>query len=233
MSASKRSVVVSEEEQSLDDFVDMLLIDPKEVSASKSTPSKKKTTDEGSSRVRLVKPTWISKPPVPPQRVRSFQELYDKLVKEIGPSAAKEICLLKNQVNDTNILREKLKDQRKKNKEMNAYVAKQSKFIKFQQQGIEKLYRMIRSTCAKKEIEPMFSFEEIFDFDAFIEEETARKAKEVEAKKRRLESTEKVTEGDESDEKEVDRDDMPAKFIEWGLEEEVVYEQDDGKTFSP
>ncbi|MFS7968160.1 hypothetical protein Hanom_Chr09g00794211 [Helianthus anomalus] len=26
---------------------------------------------------------------------------------------------------------------------------------------------------------------------------------------------------------------MSAKFIEWGLEEEVVYEQEDGKTFSP
>ncbi|MFS7929074.1 hypothetical protein Hanom_Chr04g00328291 [Helianthus anomalus] len=116
---------------------------------------------------------------------------------------------------------------------MNAYVAKQSKFIRFQQQGIEKLYRMIRSICAKTEIEPMFSFEEVFDFDAFIEEESTRKAKEVEAKKRRLESTEKVIEGDESDEEEVDRDEMPAKFIEWGLEEEVEYEQEDGKTFSP
>ncbi|MFS8008774.1 hypothetical protein Hanom_Chr14g01276851 [Helianthus anomalus] len=79
----------------------------------------------------------------------------------------------------------------------------------------------------------MFSFAEIFDFDTFMEEETTRKAKEAEANKRRLESTEKVSEGDESDEEEVDRDDMPAKFIEWGLEEEVVYEQEDGKIFSP
>ncbi|MFS7926511.1 hypothetical protein Hanom_Chr04g00297891 [Helianthus anomalus] len=197
MSASERPVVVSEEEQTLDDFVDTLLIDPNEVSTSKSTPPKKKPTEEGSSRVPLVKPTRISKPPVTPQRVRTFQEHYDKLVKETGPSVAKEICLLKNQVNNTNILREKLKDQRKKNKEMNAYVAKQSKFIRFHQMGIEKLYRMMRSMCAKMEIEPMFSFEEFFNFDAFIEEETTRKAKEAEAKKRRLESTEKVTEGDE------------------------------------
>ncbi|MFS7914659.1 hypothetical protein Hanom_Chr02g00156161 [Helianthus anomalus] len=31
----------------------------------------------------------------------------------------------------------------------------------------------------------------------------------------------------------MDRDEMPAKFIEWGLEEEVVYEQEDRKTFTP
>ncbi|MFS7929073.1 hypothetical protein Hanom_Chr04g00328281 [Helianthus anomalus] len=86
---SERPVMVSEEEQTLDDFVDMLLIDPNEISASKSTPPKKKPIDEGSSRVPLVKPTRISKPPVPPQRVRPFQELYDKLVKETGPSTAK------------------------------------------------------------------------------------------------------------------------------------------------
>ncbi|MFS8003838.1 hypothetical protein Hanom_Chr13g01218591 [Helianthus anomalus] len=222
LSESERPVVVPEEVQSLNDFVDTLLIDPDEISASKKTPPKKMPTDEGPSRVPLVKPTRISKPPVPPQRVRLFQELYDKLVKETGPASAKEIFLLKNQVNDTNILREKLKYQRKKNKEMNAYVAKQSKFIRFQQQGIEKLYIMIRSICDKIEIAHMFSFEEVFDFDAFIEEETTRKAKEVEAKKRLLESTEKVTEGDESDEEEIDRDEMPAKFIEWGLEKEVV-----------
>ncbi|MFS7929133.1 hypothetical protein Hanom_Chr04g00328921 [Helianthus anomalus] len=117
MSASEIPEVVTEEVQSLNDFVDTLIIDPDEISASKKTPPKKKKTDEGSSRVPLVKPTRISKPPVPPQRVRPFQELYDKLTKETGPSAAKEICLLKNQVNDTNILREKIKDQRKKNKE--------------------------------------------------------------------------------------------------------------------
>ncbi|MFS7926217.1 hypothetical protein Hanom_Chr04g00294441 [Helianthus anomalus] len=102
---------------------------------------------------------------------------------------------------------------------MNAFLAKQSKFIRFQQQGIEKLYRMMKSICAKIEIEPMFSFAEVLDFDTFMEEETNRKANEVEAKKRRLESTEKVTEGDESDEEEMDRDEMPAKFIEWDLRE--------------
>ncbi|MFS7930042.1 hypothetical protein Hanom_Chr04g00339501 [Helianthus anomalus] len=31
----------------------------------------------------------------------------------------------------------------------------------------------------------------------------------------------------------MDKDEMPAKFIEYGLEEEVVYEQEDGKTFTP
>ncbi|MFS7968161.1 hypothetical protein Hanom_Chr09g00794221 [Helianthus anomalus] len=169
MIESERPVVVLEEEQTLDDFVDTLLIDPNEISTNKSTPPKKKPTDEGSSRVPLVKPTRISKPPVPPQRARPFQELYDKLVKETGPSAAKDICLLKNQVNDTNNLREKLRDQRKMNKEMNAYVAKQSKFIRFQQMAIEKLYRIMKSICAKLEIEPMFSFAEIFDFDTFME----------------------------------------------------------------
>ncbi|MFS7925258.1 hypothetical protein Hanom_Chr04g00282521 [Helianthus anomalus] len=233
MSESERPEVVAEEVQSLNDFVDTLIVDPNEIYASKSTPPKKKTTEEESPRVPLVKPTRISRPPVPLQRVRPFQELYDKLIKEISPSIAKEICLLKNQVNDTNILREKLKDQRKKNKEMNAYMCKQSKFIRFQQMGIEKVYRIMRSMCAKMEIEPMFSFEEVFDFDVFIEEETTRKAKEAKAKKKRLESTERVTEGDESDEEEVDRDETHAKFIEWGLEEEVVYEQEDRKNFSP
>ncbi|MFS7969068.1 hypothetical protein Hanom_Chr09g00804831 [Helianthus anomalus] len=116
---------------------------------------------------------------------------------------------------------------------MNAYVAKQSKFIRFQQHGIEKLYIMMKNICVKIEIEPMFSFAEIFDFETFMEEETNRKAKEAEANKRRLESTERVTEGDDSDEEEVDRDEMPSRFIEWGLEEEVVYEQEDGETFSP
>ncbi|MFS7966328.1 hypothetical protein Hanom_Chr09g00772511 [Helianthus anomalus] len=218
MSESERPVVVTEEVQTLDDFIDTLLTDPDDISASKKTPPKKKPADEGPSRVPLVKPTRISKPTVPPQRVHPFQELYDKLVKETGPNSTKEICLLKNQVNDTNILREKLKDQRKKNKEMIAYVAKQSKFIIFQQQGIEKLYRMMKSICAKIEIGPMFSFAEVFDFDAFMEEEINRKAKEAEAKKRCLESTERVTEGDESNEEEIDRDEMSAKFIECGLE---------------
>ncbi|XP_022024961.1 DNA ligase 1-like [Helianthus annuus] len=211
MSASERPETVAEEVQSLNDFVDTLIVDPDEISASK-----------GSSKVSPVKPTSISKPPVPPQRVRPFQELYDKLIKDTGPSVAKEICLLKNQVNDTNFLREKIKDQRKKNKEMNAYMAKQSKFIRFQQAGLEKMYRMMRNMCEQMKVKPMFSFEEIFDFEAFMEEETTRKEKEAEAKKKRLESVEKVTEGNESDEEEVDRDDMPARFIEWGLEEEVL-----------
>ncbi|MFS8022316.1 hypothetical protein Hanom_Chr16g01438051 [Helianthus anomalus] len=116
---------------------------------------------------------------------------------------------------------------------MHAYVTEQSKFIRFQQHGIKKLYRMMKKICAKIEIEPMFSFAEIFDFEKFKEDETNRKAKEAEAKKRRLESSEKVTEGDESDEEEVDRDEMPSKFIQWGLEEEVTYEQEDGEMFTP
>ncbi|MFS8027755.1 hypothetical protein Hanom_Chr16g01502431 [Helianthus anomalus] len=92
---------------------------------------------------------------------------------------------------------------------------------------------MMKKSCAKIEIEPMFSFVEIFDFEAFKEEETNRKTKEFEAKKRRLESTERVTEGDDNDEEEVDRDDMPSRFIEWGLEEEVTYEQEDRETLTP
>ncbi|MFS7987246.1 hypothetical protein Hanom_Chr11g01020191 [Helianthus anomalus] len=211
MSESERPVVVTEEEQRLEDFVDTLLIDPEETSARKSTPPKKKKTDEGPSRFPQVKPTRISKPPVPPQRIRPFQDLYDKLVKDIGV----------------------LKEKRKKNKELHAYVTEQSKYIRFQQHGIEKLYIMMKKICAKVEIEPMFSFAEIFDFEAFEEEETNRKKKEAEAKKRRLESTEKVTEGDDSDEEEMDRDEMPSRFIDWGLEEEVMYKQEDGETFSP
>ena len=58
---------------------------------------------------------------------------------------------------------------------MNAYMAKQSKFIRFQQAGLEKMYRMMRGMCEKMKIEPMFTFDEIFDFDAFIQEETTRK----------------------------------------------------------
>ncbi|MFS7955114.1 hypothetical protein Hanom_Chr07g00638811 [Helianthus anomalus] len=50
-----------------------------------------------------------------------------------------------------------MKDQRKKNKELHAYVSGQSQYIRFQQHGIEKLFRMM-SICAKIEIEPMFSF---------------------------------------------------------------------------
>ncbi|MFS7936176.1 hypothetical protein Hanom_Chr05g00412411 [Helianthus anomalus] len=92
---------------------------------------------------------------------------------------------------------------------------------------------MMKQICAKIEIELMFSFAEIFDFEKFKEEETNRKAKEAEAKKRRLESTEKVTKGDDSDEEGVDRDEIPSRFIEWGLEEEVTYEQEDGETFTP
>ncbi|XP_021979976.1 uncharacterized protein LOC110876107 [Helianthus annuus] len=203
ISASERPETVTEEVQSLNDFVDAMIVNPDEASASK-----------GPSKVSPVKPTRVSKPPVPPQRVRPFQELYDKLIKDTGPLVAKEICLLKNQVNDTNFLREKIKDQRKKNKEMNAYMAKQCKFIRFQQAGLEKMYRMMRNMCEQMKVKPMFSFEEIFDFEAFMEEETARKEKEAEAKKKRLESVERVTEGNESDEEEVDRDDMPAKFLE-------------------
>ncbi|XP_022007559.1 uncharacterized mitochondrial protein AtMg00810-like [Helianthus annuus] len=67
---------------------------------------------------------------------------------------------------------------------------------RFQQHGIEKLYRMMKNICAKIEIEPMFPFSEIFDFEAFKEEEAKRKKKETETKKRHLESTEKVTKGD-------------------------------------
>ncbi|MFS7999597.1 hypothetical protein Hanom_Chr12g01168241 [Helianthus anomalus] len=116
---------------------------------------------------------------------------------------------------------------------MHAYVTSQSQYIRFQQHGIEKINRMMKNICAKIEIEPMFSFTEIFDFEAFKEEETNRKKKEAETKKRRLESTEKVTEWDDSDEEEMDRDEMPARFIDWGFEEEVIYEQEDGKTFTP
>ncbi|KAJ0523901.1 hypothetical protein HanIR_Chr10g0498791 [Helianthus annuus] len=222
ISPTERPETIPEEIQTMNDFVDTILVDPDEAQAS-----------QGPSNVSPVKPTRISRPPVAPQRLRPFQELYDKLIKDSGPSVAKEICLLKNQVNDTNILREKIKDQRKKNKDMTAYMAKQSKFIRFQQAGLEKMYRMMRGMCEKMKIEPMFTFDEIFDFDAFIEEETSRKEKEAESKKKRLESVDKISEGDESEEEEVDREDMPSKFVEWGLEDEVLYEQENGKTFAP
>ncbi|KAJ0450404.1 hypothetical protein HanHA300_Chr15g0555931 [Helianthus annuus] len=222
ISSSEMPEVVPEETQNLNDFVDQILVDPDEAEA-----------DEGTSKVSPVKPTRISKPPVVPQRLRPFQDLYDRLIKDTGPSVAKEICLLKNQVNDTNILREKLKDQRKKNKEMKEYMAKQAKFVRFQQASLEKLYRMMRGICEKANIEPMFTFDEIFDFEAFIQEETARKEKEAEAKKKRLESVDKALEGNESEEEEADREVMPPTFVEWGLEDEVLYEQEDGKTFAP
>ncbi|MFS8003884.1 hypothetical protein Hanom_Chr13g01219091 [Helianthus anomalus] len=234
MTRSETPIVITLEEEILDDFVDNLLIDPDEPSASKTPPSKKKKTDEGSSKPPQVKPTRITQHAAPPQRIRPFQDLYDKLVKDISAGPVKEICILKHQVNDTNILREKLQEKRKKNREMHAYVFEQSNFIRFQQHGIEKLYRMMKKICAKTKIEPMFSFVELFDFDKFKEDEINRKAKEADAKKRHLESTEKLTEGDESDEEEVDQDEMTSRFIEWGLEEEeVTYELEDGGTVTP
>ncbi|MFS7936177.1 hypothetical protein Hanom_Chr05g00412421 [Helianthus anomalus] len=125
MTESETRVVVTEEEEGLEDFVDILLIDPEEPSASNTPPPKKKKTDEGSSNHPQVKSTRISQPPVPLQRIRPFQDLYDKLAKDIGAGPAKEICILKHQVNATNILREKLKEQHKKNREMHAYVTEQ------------------------------------------------------------------------------------------------------------
>ncbi|MFS8001056.1 hypothetical protein Hanom_Chr13g01185761 [Helianthus anomalus] len=146
ISPSEMPETIPEEIQTKNDFVDNILVDPYEAQAS-----------QGPSKVSPVKPTRISKPPVVPQRLHPFQDLYDKLIIDIGPAVAKEICLLKNQVNDTNILREKLKDQRKKNKDMTAYMAKQSKFIIFQQAGLEKIYRMMQGMCEKMKIEPMFT----------------------------------------------------------------------------
>ncbi|MFS7977913.1 hypothetical protein Hanom_Chr10g00909581 [Helianthus anomalus] len=72
MTDSEIPVVVTEEEERLDDFVDNLLVDPDEASASKKPPSKKKKTDEGSSTHPQVKPTRMTQPAAPPQRIRPF-----------------------------------------------------------------------------------------------------------------------------------------------------------------
>ncbi|KAJ0570544.1 hypothetical protein HanHA300_Chr05g0179231 [Helianthus annuus] len=97
-------------------------------------------------------------------------------------------------------------------------------------------YEALMSGELKKE---MFTAEDMYQVDPDDMEEmdlkwqmamiTLRLKKFQDKTKKRLESVEKVTEGDESDEEAVDRDDMPAKFLEWGLEDEVLYEQENGK----
>ncbi|MFS8034575.1 hypothetical protein Hanom_Chr17g01582771 [Helianthus anomalus] len=93
---------------------------------------------------------------------------------------------------------------------------------------MEKMYRLIRELCAKAEVQPMFSATDIFDYKKFNVEEDNRKSEEAERKKRRLESAVNVNEDDERDEEEVDRDEMLTRFVEWGLEEEVLYETEEG-----
>ncbi|MFS7961554.1 hypothetical protein Hanom_Chr08g00716481 [Helianthus anomalus] len=70
------------------------------------------------------------------------------------------------------------------------------------------MYRILKAVCSKIDMEPMLSISEVFDYEKFKEGEEKRKAEEVETKNRCLESTVNVTEGDESDEEEVDRDEM-------------------------
>ncbi|MFS7954515.1 hypothetical protein Hanom_Chr07g00631391 [Helianthus anomalus] len=165
-----------------------------------NSSSKKRKTGEGPSKEVPDKPTRITPTQPAPRRQRPFQDLYDKLSKDIGTGPAKEIFLLKHQVNETNVLRNKLKEQHKKNKELIAYVTEQTRFVRFQQSGMEKLYRIVRELCAKAEIEPMFSTTDIFDYEKFKVEEENRKAENAERKKRRLESAVDVNEDDESDE---------------------------------
>ncbi|KAJ0530079.1 hypothetical protein HanLR1_Chr10g0363021 [Helianthus annuus] len=234
MTEFETPVVVTTEEEQLDAFVEDILVDPHETTPSKS-PSKKRKTWEGSSKDSPVKQTPITQPPPrqAPRRSRPFQDLYDRLSKDTGAGPTKEICILKHQVNDTNVLREKLKQQRKKNKELHAFVTEQTRFIRFQQDGMTKMYEMIKELYSKAEMEPRFSSEDLFRFDKFKEEEEKRKAENAERKERRLESTVNVNEDDESEEEEVDKDEMPARFVEWGLEDEVMYETDGGEEVAP
>ncbi|MFS8034527.1 hypothetical protein Hanom_Chr17g01582201 [Helianthus anomalus] len=60
-----------------------------------------------------------------------------------------------------------------------------------------------------------------------------RKAEDAERKKRRLKSAVNINEDDESDEEEVDRDEIPKKFVEWGLEDDVLYKMEDGEEITP
>ncbi|MFS7977430.1 hypothetical protein Hanom_Chr10g00903871 [Helianthus anomalus] len=98
---------------------------------------------------------------------------------------------------------------------------------------MEMLYRILKAVFSKIDMEPMFSIAEVFNNKKFKEDEAKRKAEEAEIKKTRLKSAVNVTEGDESDEEEADRDEMPSKFVEWGLEDDVLCELEDGEEFSP
>ncbi|XP_035832882.1 uncharacterized protein LOC118481756 [Helianthus annuus] len=173
-----RAILEAEEREKreLDEFVDQLIVDPE--APSKSPPQKRKKTGEGSSRSVPAK----SRPQQAPRRPHPFQELYDKLSKDIGIGTTQEIFLLKHQVSDTNVIREKLREQRKRNRELHAYVSEQTSFVRFQQDGMEKMYRMIRELCAKVEVQPMFSVSDIFDYEKFKVEEDKRKAEEAEKK---------------------------------------------------
>ncbi|MFS8002278.1 hypothetical protein Hanom_Chr13g01200251 [Helianthus anomalus] len=96
----------------LNEFVEGLIVDPLESTPGKSPTRKKRKTGKGSSKDVESKPTSSTRTPPPPPTngARPLEELFDHLSREIGSYLAKEFCLLKNQVNDTNMLREKLKE---------------------------------------------------------------------------------------------------------------------------
>ncbi|MFS7997514.1 hypothetical protein Hanom_Chr12g01142681 [Helianthus anomalus] len=93
MTASETPVIVTSEQERMDEFVDQLLVDPDEEVPIKSPPQNKKKTGEGSSRDVPTKPTPITQSQQAPRRACPFQELYDKLSKDMEVGPAKEICL--------------------------------------------------------------------------------------------------------------------------------------------
>ncbi|MFS7935953.1 hypothetical protein Hanom_Chr05g00409661 [Helianthus anomalus] len=86
------------------------------------------------------------------------------------------------------------------------------------------MHEMLQKLYAIANMKQKYSFEDLFNFEKFKEEEKKRKAAEVAKKKKRLESAVDVNDEGDSEEEEVERYEMPAKFVECGLEEEVTYE---------
>ncbi|MFS7952305.1 hypothetical protein Hanom_Chr07g00605431 [Helianthus anomalus] len=131
------------------------------------------------------------------------------------------------------MLREKLKEQRKKNKELHGFVSEQSKFLRFQHKGMIKMHEMLQRRKRGSNLELKYLGEDLFNFDNFKEKEEKSRAAEATKKKKRLESVVDVKEEGDNEEEEVDRYEIPTMFVEWGLEDEVIYETDGGEEVAP
>ncbi|MFS7913272.1 hypothetical protein Hanom_Chr02g00139921 [Helianthus anomalus] len=96
-----------------------------------------------------------------------------------------------------------------------------------------KMHEMLQELYATANLEPKYTGEDLFNFDKFKEEEEKRKATDAAKKKKRLESAVDVSEDDDIEEEEVERYVIPTKFVEWGLEDEVVYETEGCEEVAP
>ncbi|MFS7938700.1 hypothetical protein Hanom_Chr05g00442871 [Helianthus anomalus] len=96
-----------------------------------------------------------------------------------------------------------------------------------------KMYEMPQETYNIAVMDPKY-YEDLFNFDKFKKEEKKLKV-EVAAAAKKKKLVGMVVDDDlggESEEEKVDRDEMPPGFMEWGLEEDVVYEAEDGEVVS-